>query len=41
MWAFYTNDMTVGGDKAVDALDAFCVECVAKNTLLKTRKKKR
>lgn len=30
MWAFYTNDMAVGGDKAVEALDVFWVECVAK-----------
>ena len=30
MWAFYTNDMAVGGDKTVEALEAFWVECVAK-----------
>lgn len=30
MWAFYTNDMAVGGDKAVEALDVFWVECVVK-----------
>ena len=30
MWAFYTNDMAVGGDKAVKALDVFWVECVVK-----------
>jgi hypothetical protein len=30
MWAFYTNDMAVGGDKAVEVLDVFWVECVAK-----------
>ena len=36
-WTFYTNDMAVSGDKAVDALEAFWAECVT-NTLLKTRK---
>ena len=30
MWSFYTNDMAVGGDKAVEALDVFWAECVAK-----------
>ena len=30
MWSFYTNDMAVGGDKAVEVLDVFWAECVAK-----------
>ncbi len=30
MWSFYTGDMAVGGDKAVEALEVFWVECVAK-----------
>ena len=30
MWSFYTNDMAVGGEKAVEALDVFWAECVAK-----------
>lgn len=30
MWSFYTGDMAIGGDKTVEALDVFWVECVAK-----------
>ena len=30
MWSFYTGDMAIGGYKAVEVLDVFWVECVAK-----------
>lgn len=30
MWSFYTGDMAIGGYKAVEVLDVFWVECIAK-----------
>ena len=30
MWSFYTGDMAIGGDRAVEVLKVFWVECVEK-----------